>query len=93
MQTKSEGVTTQMKALDEYIVMVLFVLSLKRVYFLANETQMWDHSNESSQRLHSNSTACVLSVNCFGRRNTPVKGLPRRDAVVLVTVSRLLCSS
>ena len=28
-----------MKALDEYILMVLFVLLLKRVHFLANETQ------------------------------------------------------
>ena len=27
-----------MKALDEYIVMVLFVLLLKRVHFLAKET-------------------------------------------------------
>ena len=28
-QTKSKGVTTQMKALDEYFLMVLFVLVLK----------------------------------------------------------------
>ena len=33
-----EFVTTQMKALDEYILTVLFVLVLKRVHFLANET-------------------------------------------------------
>ena len=32
--TKPKGVTAQMKALDEYILMVLFVLSLKRVHFL-----------------------------------------------------------
>ena len=38
IQTKPKGVTTQMKALSEYILMVLFVLSLKRVHFLANET-------------------------------------------------------
>ena len=38
LQTKPKGVTTQMKALDEYIAMVLFVLLLKRVHFLANET-------------------------------------------------------
>ena len=31
---KPKGVTTQMKALDEYILMVLFVLLLKRVHFL-----------------------------------------------------------
>ena len=31
-------VTTQMKALDEYILMVLFVLLLKTVHFLVNET-------------------------------------------------------
>ena len=31
---KPKGVTTQMKALDEYIVMVLFVLLLKRVHVL-----------------------------------------------------------
>ena len=29
------GVTTQGKALDEYILMVLFVLLLKRIHFLA----------------------------------------------------------
>ena len=31
-----QGVTTQMKALDEYILMVLFVLLLKRVHFIEN---------------------------------------------------------
>ena len=31
-------VTTQMKALDEYIPIVLLILLLKRVHFLANET-------------------------------------------------------
>ena len=36
--TKPKGMTTQMKALDEYILMVLFVLLLKRVHFLTNET-------------------------------------------------------
>ena len=35
---KPKDVTTQMKVLDEYILMVLFVLLLKRVYFLVNET-------------------------------------------------------
>ena len=35
---KPYGVTTQMEALDEYILMVLFVLLLKRVHFLVNET-------------------------------------------------------
>ena len=35
---KPKGVTTQMKALDEYILMVLLVVLLKRVNFLANET-------------------------------------------------------
>ena len=38
LQTKPKGVTTQMKALDEYILMVLFVLVLKRVHDLTNET-------------------------------------------------------
>ena len=38
LETKPKGVTTQMKALDEYILMVLFVLVLKRVHFLTNET-------------------------------------------------------
>ena len=37
-QAKPKGVTIQMKALDEYILMVLFVLFLKRVHFLVNET-------------------------------------------------------
>ena len=35
---KPKGVTTQMKALDVYILMVLFVLLLKRVHNLTNET-------------------------------------------------------
>ena len=35
---KPKGVTTHMKALDEYILMTLFVLLLKRVHFLTNET-------------------------------------------------------
>ena len=33
-----KGVTTQMKALNKYILMVLFVLLLKRVHFLVNQT-------------------------------------------------------
>ena len=33
-----KGETTQVKTLDEYILMVLFVLVLKRVHFLVNET-------------------------------------------------------
>ena len=49
MQTKPKGVTTQMKALDEHILMVLFVLLLKRIHFHANETKRCDHSNESSR--------------------------------------------
>ena len=48
LQTKPKGVTTHMKALDEYILMVLFEILLKRVHFLANETQRCDYSNESS---------------------------------------------
>ena len=35
---KPEGVTTQMEALDEYILMALFVLVLERVHFLVNKT-------------------------------------------------------
>ena len=31
-----KGATMQVKALDEYIVVVLFVLLLKRVHYLAN---------------------------------------------------------
>ena len=33
---KPKGVTTQMKALSEYFLMLLFVLSLKRVHVFAN---------------------------------------------------------
>ena len=50
-----------MKVLDEYILMVLFVLLLKRVHFLANETQRCDYSNESSPWVHSNGTVCVIT--------------------------------
>ena len=35
---ETKGVTTQMKTLDEYILVVLFVLLLKRVHFLVNDT-------------------------------------------------------
>ena len=35
LQRKPKGVTTQMKALDEYNLMVLSVLLLKRVHLLA----------------------------------------------------------
>ena len=35
---KPKGVTIQMKALDEFILMVLFVLVLKVVHDLTNET-------------------------------------------------------
>ena len=38
LQMKPKGVTTQMKALDEYILMVLFVSVLKIVHDLTNET-------------------------------------------------------
>ena len=33
---KPKGVTTQMKALDEYFLMVVFMLLLNRVHILAN---------------------------------------------------------
>ena len=46
---KPKGVTTQMKALSEYFLMLLFVLSLKRVHVFANfmfnlkrETWQWE---------------------------------------------------
>ena len=39
-----------MKALDESILMVLFVLLLKRVHFLTNETKRCEHSNETRDR-------------------------------------------
>ena len=35
---KPKYVTTQTKALDEYILKVLFVLLLKKVHFLVGET-------------------------------------------------------
>ena len=38
MQMKPKGVTIQVKALDEYVLMVMFVLLLKRVHFLAGVT-------------------------------------------------------
>ena len=38
LKTKPKGVTTQMKGLDKYILMALFVLLLNIVYFLAKET-------------------------------------------------------
>ena len=38
IRMKPKGVIIQMKALDEYILMVLFVLFLKRFHFLVNET-------------------------------------------------------
>ena len=49
----NEGVTTQMKVLDEYILMVLFVLLLNRAHYLSNEVERSHHSNESSRCVHS----------------------------------------
>ena len=71
-----------MKTLDEYILMVLFVLLLKRVlnHFFVNETSRCDHSNENSQREHSYGAVyvvafccCCIFRNLFGRRNMVVK--------------------
>ena len=45
-QMKPKYVTTQIKALHEYILMVVFVLLLKTVHFLLNETKRCDHSND-----------------------------------------------
>ena len=66
LQTKPKGVTTHMKALDEYILMVLFVLLLKRVHFLASETQECDHSNENSRWEHNILFVLLMksSVSC-----------------------------
>ena len=36
VRTLSKGVTTQMKALDEYFLMVVFMLLLNRVHVFAN---------------------------------------------------------
>ena len=38
LNPEHKGVTTQMKALDEFILMVLFVLLLKIVHFITNDT-------------------------------------------------------
>ena len=58
---KPKGVTTQMKTLSEYILMVLFVLLMKRVCFLANETLRCNDLNGSSQQIHSNGTVCIIN--------------------------------
>ena len=47
---RNRKVTTQTKALNEYMLMVLFVLLLKRCHFLANETYRCDHLNDNHQR-------------------------------------------
>ena len=43
-KSKPKAVTTQMKALDQYILMVLFVPSVKRVHFLAFSIQQRNFS-------------------------------------------------
>ena len=72
-KTKSWSFRRNLKvwpSLDEYFLMVLFVLLLKRVHFLAKVTWRCDHSNESSWWVYSNGTLCVItkesSFSCKG---------------------------
>ena len=60
-QMKSKGVTTRRKSLDEYILVLLFMLLLKRVHFLANKTWRCDHSNESPWSAHSSVAVYVIT--------------------------------
>ena len=68
--TKAKGVTTHMKAL-KYFLMVLFVLLLKRVHFLAKETWRCDHSNGSSRLVLSNGGVHTVAeqTSCFCKCN------------------------
>ena len=63
LQIKPKGVATQMKALDEHILMVLCVLLLEGVYSLANETWRCDHPNERPLLQSQTGTARYLSVS------------------------------
>ena len=87
-QTKPKGVTIHLKALDEYLLMVLFVIILKRVHFHANETKRCEHPVESSWWVPYNGNVCfctgkssfsynVLFLTWFGQRNRAVKRLNR----------------
>ena len=53
---KPKGVTTQMKTLDEYILMVVFMLLLNRVHIFANfmfnlNRETWQRKSETSNDL------------------------------------------
>ena len=70
---KSKGVTTQMKALDEYFLMVVLMLLLNRVHVFANfmfhlnrETWQWKKLTKLVFLLQiSSRTLLIHSVNCY----------------------------
>ena len=70
---KSKGVTTQMKALDEYFLMVVLTLLLNRVHVFANfmfhlnrETWQWKKLTKLVFLLQiSSRTLLIHSVNCY----------------------------
>ena len=66
---KPKGVSTQMKALDEYNLMVLFVLLLKRVHVFATFVVNWNRENTAVIQipLYSTYTLCGL---IWWRRNS-----------------------
>ena len=62
---KPKGVTTQMKALDGYILMVLIMLLLKRVHVLLFANFMFNLSRETWQCNEYSHCLVVFASLCF----------------------------
>ena len=79
MQTKPKGVTTQMKALDEYILMVLFAFFLKRKEFISLRATMQVKAFDENTVMGSFSSNIMnlYLVNENSSESVPAGSLPR----------------
>ena len=62
---KSCGVTIQMKPLQQYFHMVLFVLYVVLTFDSVDEILWCDHSNETSSAVLSHGTICLVGSSNF----------------------------
>ena len=93
---KPKGVTTQMKALDEYFLMVVFTLFLSRVlvftnYTSRNKAQFIEHHSYLSME-PTLSVAAAVAVSCSNELGRPAtsSGSVRRIENCLVASNTLL---
>ena len=62
---KSYGVTIQMKPLQQYFHMVLFVLYVVLTFESVDEILWCDHSNETSSAVLSHGAICLVRSSNF----------------------------